>query len=150
MPIRGPRFERVTAEGEVREWTLGGDVRAIAPVVQLVQQMCEAAGFSPRQCGLQIPVALTEALANAMQCGPSAGAVHLRVEIRGDLLQMAVHDGGVGFDLDRCTEGPDAANWLEREDGRGVFLMRALMDTVESEVIPERDGHTLYLQLRRQ
>ncbi len=148
-PMRGARVERTASDDLVREWTLAADVQAIGPVVQMVQRMCEAAGFSARQCALQVPVALTEALANAIQCGASDASVQLRVEIAADTLHIAVHDSGTGFDLDRCTEGPGSANWLDREDGRGVFLMRALMDHVESVVVPQQDGHTLRLQLRR-
>jgi serine/threonine-protein kinase RsbW len=42
-----------------------------------------------------------------------------------------VEDEGGGFDLETCTEDPTTPENLEREDGRGLFLMQALMDRVE-------------------
>ena len=47
-------------------------------------------------------------------------AVAARIGYRGD-----------GFDLDACTENPAHPANIAREDGRGLFLMRALMDRVE-------------------
>jgi anti-sigma regulatory factor (Ser/Thr protein kinase) len=42
-----------------------------------------------------------------------------------------IQDEGDRFDIDAKTrDATDPAN-LEREDGRGLFLMRALMDHVE-------------------
>jgi serine/threonine-protein kinase RsbW len=44
---------------------------------------------------------------------------------------LEVADQGVGFDLDACTRDPTRPENLNREDGRGLFLMRSLMDRVE-------------------
>jgi serine/threonine-protein kinase RsbW len=63
-------------------------------------------------------------------------------------LVLEVHDEGVGFDLDARTNGPEDPNFLEREDGRGLFLMRALMDRVEQFALPDR-GNVVRLTLRR-
>ena len=46
-------------------------------------------------------------------------------------LVLEVADEGTGFDLDACTIDPTSPGNLEREDGRGLFLMRSLMDRVE-------------------
>ena len=42
-----------------------------------------------------------------------------------------VADEGAGFDLDACTVDSTSPENIEREDGRGLFLMRSLMDRVE-------------------
>jgi anti-sigma regulatory factor (Ser/Thr protein kinase) len=44
---------------------------------------------------------------------------------------MEVEDEGAGFDLARCLVVPREGDVIEREDGRGLFLMHSLMDRVE-------------------
>jgi serine/threonine-protein kinase RsbW len=44
---------------------------------------------------------------------------------------LEVSDEGKGFDMDRCIIDPTTPEHLEREDGRGLFLMKQLMDRVE-------------------
>jgi len=47
-------------------------------------------------------------------------------------LVFEVVDEGPGFDLDECTVDCTTDENLTREEGRGLFLMRQLMDRVES------------------
>lgn len=140
------------ASRERREWTIASDVQAITPIVETLQGMCEAAGFSSRHCRLNIPVAMTEALSNAIMRG-NAGVlerrVHIIVVVDAERLLIDVTDEGSGFDFETAQHTPDEADWLEREDGRGLFLMRSLMDQVESQAPQGARGHTLRLILRR-
>ena len=148
------------AEDMHRSWTIPAHIDAIQPVVDLVQQICREAGCSDRHCGLHIPVALSEALANAVAGGAaaddasghndgadSAAVLHVTLDVTRDTVTMTVRDHGAGFDLQRVQHSPADDDWLDREDGRGVFLMRSLMHHVESEMGP--DGHTVRLRLHR-
>jgi serine/threonine-protein kinase RsbW len=90
--------------------------------------------FAPRQCSLNVPVALSEALANAMLRGNAEDPhkhVHVRVRMDAEALVMDVADEGGGFNLDACTVDPTEPDFLTGEQGRGLFLMRKLMDQVE-------------------
>ncbi len=134
------------------DWTIASDVNQIAPIVEAVAEMCAAAGFSSRLCRLNVPVALTEAMANAILRGNSNDprrAVHVCAMVESEMLVLEVTDEGPGFDLDgvRCT--PEDPGCMEREDGRGVFLMRKLMDQVENCCAQGTYGHTVRLRLRR-
>ncbi len=154
MAARSPRgpVRAVQALAERREWTIASDVQAITPIVDTVQALCVAAGFSGRQCGLNIPVAITEALSNAILRGNAcelARRVHVVVLLDSHRLIVDVTDEGEGFDLDAAERSPAASDWLEREDGRGLFLMRSLMDEVESRRADAQRGHTLRLVLHR-
>jgi serine/threonine-protein kinase RsbW len=94
-------------------------------------------------------VALTEALSNAILCGNGEDAakhVRVRAEVRDGQLILEVEDEGAGFDLESCTEDPTLPENLEREDGRGLFLMHRLMDRVERY---RNDGNVVRLTLRR-
>jgi len=135
-----------------REWTIASDVNAITPLVAAVQSLCEGAGFSARHCRFNIPVSVTEALANAIVRGnvsdPSR-MVHVVLVVDTRQLIVEVTDEGDGFDAEALRDAPDSPDWIEREDGRGVFLMRSLMTDVVSEPADERRGHTIRLILHR-
>ena len=123
----------------------------IERVVEAVVARCVAREFPRRAVALNVPVALTEALANAIVNGNREDAgKRVRVDACFDdrALVLEVHDEGAGFDLEARTNGPDDAGFLEREDGRGLFLMRALMDRVEQFALPDR-GNVVRLTLRR-
>jgi serine/threonine-protein kinase RsbW len=73
---------------------------------------------------------LTEAAGNAIRHGSPANEerlLHICIEIRDDDLCIRVFDYGQGFDLDHLA--PLDSGELE-EGGRGILVMRALMDSV--------------------
>ncbi len=131
------------------EWTIASDIREIDRVVLAVTTLCEAAGFPPKVCRLNVPVALTEAIANAIERGNGgdvARSVRVMARIDEAGLCVEVTDEGNGFDLDAARALATEDGWVEREDGRGVFLMYALMDHVETSCDA---GHTVRLVLRK-
>ena len=133
----------------VIELDIPNDVRFIERVVERVQRECQDLQFAQRQVMLNVPVALTEALSNAILRGNSddpSKTVHVRASVDADRLVIEVRDQGRGFDLDACTVDVGLET-LEREDGRGLFLMRKLMDRVEC--VPSDPGHTVRLILNR-
>ena len=110
------------------------DVQYIERVVELVRGECQRMAFTERHVMLNVPVALTEALSNAILRGnrdDPAKHVHVRATVDRERLVVEVADEGTGFDLDGCTVDPTTPDNVEREDGRGLFLMRQLMDRVE-------------------
>ncbi|HEY5418764.1 MAG TPA: ATP-binding protein [Gemmatimonadaceae bacterium] len=126
------------------------DVREIEPIVEEVTRECRVLALSARQCALNVPVALTEALSNAILRGNRGvrdKQVRVRAVVSDSALVLEVADEGGGFDLDACTVDPTRPGNLEREDGRGLFLMRSLMDRVERYEADERN--VVRLTLRR-
>jgi serine/threonine-protein kinase RsbW len=125
------------------------DLQQIEPVVAAVVRRCAELSLDARQLALNLPVALTEALSNAILRGNGedrAKEVRVRVVITDLEVVVEVEDQGSGFDLEACTEDPTTPENLEREDGRGLFLMRALMDRVERF---RGVGNVVRLTLRR-
>jgi serine/threonine-protein kinase RsbW len=131
------------------ELEIPSDIRYIEEVVEHVTRQCEHLRFTARHCALNVPVALTEALSNAILRGNRENR-HKNVRLRARLdyltLVMEVSDEGEGFDLDDCTIDPTLDVNIDREDGRGLFLMRALMDQVERF---NDHGNVIRLTLRR-
>jgi serine/threonine-protein kinase RsbW len=121
-------------DARVIELDIPSDVQYIEKVVELIQRECALMQFGARQLMLNLAVALTEALSNAILRGNNDDPhKHVRVMARVDpaRLVIEVQDEGRGFDLDQCTLDPTTPGNVDREDGRGLFLMRQLMDRVE-------------------
>jgi serine/threonine-protein kinase RsbW len=119
---------------ESLDFRIPSDIQYIEGVVEQVVERCAALAFPHRHVALNVPVALTEALSNAILRGNGEDVtreVLVRIEIDEQRLVAEVRDEGDGFDLDACTEDPAHPDNIAREDGRGLFLMRALMDRVE-------------------
>ena len=110
------------------------DVAYIERVVDLVRHSCSELAFNSHQLALNVPVALSEALSNAILRGNQEDPekrVRIRAEMDTSRLVLEIADEGVRFDIDANTRDATDPENLEREDGRGLFLMRALMDQVE-------------------
>jgi serine/threonine-protein kinase RsbW len=125
------------------------DVRFIEPIVGVVVRRCVEHAFPAKACRLNVPVALTEALSNAILRGNQediSKGVRIRATIDDRALILEVEDEGAGFDLDACLVDPDLDENRLREDGRGLFLMCSLMDRVEQMRV---DANVVRLTLHR-
>jgi serine/threonine-protein kinase RsbW len=111
---------------------LPNDVHCIEEAVEFVVSRCSTCEVVARKLRLNFRVGLCEALSNAMIYGngqdPSK-RVRLEVRLGPDYLTAQVTDQGRGFDPDRVPDPTTPVN-LTREHGRGLFLMRQLMDEV--------------------
>lgn len=139
LPASGPTPP--TPGSPQREWAVlpydlrfPSDVRFVERAVELVVERCRSAGFSAHALAFNVRVALTEALSNAILYGNREDehkAVRVTANLTDAELVLEVYDQGKGFNLDACTNDPTKLENLMREDGRGLFLMRRLMDRVE-------------------
>jgi len=125
------------------------DVKYIEQVVELATKECRGLHLPAQKCSLNIPVALSEALSNAILRGNANGTgkhVRVRATIRDDAIVFDVSDEGPDFDMDKLRVEPTPET-VTREEGRGLFLMHRLMDRVEH--IRNR-GNVIRLTLRRE
>jgi serine/threonine-protein kinase RsbW len=104
----------------------------IALAEKLIDEACQKHNVHESHYG-NILIALTEAVNNAIHHGnrldPSK-QVTLGYEVKGDKIVFVVGDQGPGFDFNSLPDPTDPEN-IEKPHGRGVFLMRALADSVE-------------------
>jgi serine/threonine-protein kinase RsbW len=140
-------------DARVLELQIRNDVTEIEGVVDLVRRECEAKRFARTQLMLNLPVALTEALSNAILRGnrdDPGKSVRVHVRVDDAALVVDVMDEGTGFDLDACMMDPTTPDRVHREDGRGLFLMHKLMDRVERfAAVAGGSGNVVRLTLRR-
>ena len=153
MPATQPTFPagglRVSLQVDIPS-----DVAYIERVVDLIRHPCAELMYNKHQLALNVPVALSEALSNAILRANNERAdkrVRVRAEVDSTRLVVKITDEGAPFDLEAKTrDAADDAN-LEREDGRGLFLMRKLMDDVERFDAPSGGlaGNVVRLTLAR-
>jgi serine/threonine-protein kinase RsbW len=81
-------------------------------------------------------VAVTEAVNNAVfhgnKCDPDKDIL-FSIEVKNNIIEIKVEDEGCGFDSDNLADPRETENLL-KEGGRGVFLIKSLMDEVFYEV----------------
>jgi serine/threonine-protein kinase RsbW len=126
------------------------DVRYIEGVVELATRKCRELHLPPGKCSLNVRVALAEAISNAILRGNGESRnkhVRIRATVSDDAVVFDVTDEGAGFDLAAERPDPTSPENLEQEDGRGLFLMKQLMDRVERF---KSDGNVVRLTLKRE
>jgi len=104
----------------------------VGEAVELVASHLPAGTLSPRRLSYNFRTALAEALGNAIRYGTGEDptkVVRVRVELGRDVVRIHVQDGGNGFDRSHLPD-PTRPENLEREDGRGLFVIRHLVDDV--------------------
>jgi serine/threonine-protein kinase RsbW len=117
------------------EVTLPADVTAISPVVGWVMRLVGELEYASGK-EFEIEMALREALANAILHGCQADpAKKIECTVTGDKdqgISIVVRDPGNGFDPSSLPSPTDDCN-LHSEHGRGILLIKELMDEVKHE-----------------
>lgn len=112
---------------------LPNDLRVIERAVQYLMARGREQGFDARRLRFNFRVGVTEALANAMLYGNGRDPhkrVRLDARLGPDAIMVRVTDEGRGFDP-RVIPDPRLPAHRVRTGGRGIFLIRRLMDRVE-------------------
>ncbi|CAN5793424.1 ATP-binding protein [soil metagenome] len=112
---------------------LPNDLRAIEQSVDYLTDRGQEVGFDYDRLRLNFRVGLTEALANAMlygNCRDPRKRVRVVARLTSQQINVQVTDEGRGFDPEAVLDPTLPANRV-RPGGRGIFLIRQLMDRVE-------------------
>ncbi len=116
------------------EMSIPAQVSAISPLVDEVMAHVREKHSRANDIDFAIETALREALANAVLHGCKGDAskeIHCEVICDADgSVQIMVRDPGEGFDAGAISNPLEHEN-LTAEHGRGVYLIRHLMDEVQ-------------------
>ncbi len=126
---------------------LPNDIRSIEHAVQYVMEHCSSCCAYAQKLNLNFRVGLTEALSNAMLYGNDRDPgkrVRVEVTVREEEVTARITDQGTGFDHTTVLD-PTLPGNLGKGGGRGIFLMRSLMDEVRFN--DEGNSVTLILRL---
>ncbi len=97
----------------------------------LAEQSAQLAGLSEEERD-SLAIAVTEVGNNAIIHGNKRDPnkqVHLDIGVRDGEVRVVIRDEGAGFNPETLSNPLDPENLL-RESGRGVFIVRSLMDEV--------------------
>jgi serine/threonine-protein kinase RsbW len=132
----------------VRELRMPSRRSAIAPTVERILRIVKQAGLAEER-RMDLAVALAEALSNAAVHGNQqrpGTQVSIKITVvPGRRATVEVRDSGTGFDLTALRDPTDPSHLLT-PGGRGVFLMRRLVDRLV--VNPPGNHVTLIVRAR--
>jgi serine/threonine-protein kinase RsbW len=119
---------------------------AVAPTIDRILEAVAPAGLDDDRL-TDLAVALAEALSNAAVHGHRLDPkrrVGVAVAVSPGCVVVEVADSGVGFDARRVSDPTDPERQLA-PGGRGIFLMRRLVD----EITYNASGNTVRLTVRQ-
>ncbi|MGH9278347.1 MAG: ATP-binding protein [Acidimicrobiales bacterium] len=115
--------------------TLPRDEQTIPVTRHIVHNALDEVG-AMRECAEDIAIAQSEACANVVKHSGPGDQYEVRVDIDQEKCVIRVIDTGRGFDWQTLTDADASPNDLA-ERGRGILLMRALVDEVRFVSKPE-------------
>jgi len=128
-----PRNADVIREGQVRlDFLIPSKLSRILGVNRLVSFLANEFGFPVEDSKVNLPLVMDEALSNAIVHGNKNREdlkVHVRIYVSCHRFFVQVEDEGEGFAVDE-TSDPKKRENLHKPSGRGIYLMRELMDKV--------------------
>lgn len=116
------------------EYSLPSEVTTISPFVDKLMLLLRNCGCVPEGVS-DVEIALREALANAIIHGNHEDRrkhVHVTCQCEPDQVSIAVKDEGSGFDINAVPD-PTARENIGSVHGRGILVMKAVMDEVRFE-----------------
>jgi serine/threonine-protein kinase RsbW len=116
------------------ECSLPSEVTAISPFVDKLMLLLRNCSCVPEAVS-DVEIALREALANAIIHGNHEDRrkhVHVTCRCEPDEVSIAVKDEGSGFDINTVPD-PTTRKNIEAAHGRGILMMKSLMDEVSFE-----------------
>ena len=117
--------------GEITTMQLNSQPESLSTVEKIVEDVKNKFNVNEDSYGNML-VALTEAVSNAIYHGNRQDpkkTINLSYQFTDGSLSFTITDQGTGFDFYNLPD-PTAPENLEKECGRGIFLMKHLSDQV--------------------
>jgi serine/threonine-protein kinase RsbW len=148
-----PSFKRhpdLMRRSSVRmDFVIPSDLSYVIGVNYHISNLLKEFAFPPQDTRVNIPLACDEAITNAIIHGNHSNPdrkVSIQIYVSPNRFRMRVRDEGEGFDVAKVAD-PTRGEALLRSSGRGVYLMRNIMDSVEFKEggrvveLEKRNGH---------
>lgn len=123
-----------TSYKEIESISFPSDLKNLRIVESLIDDVCQNYHIHEDHYG-NILIAVTEAVNNAIQHGnleDLTKPVGLSIHQNELEIKFIVSDSGAGFAFNNLPD-PTAPENIEKESGRGIFLMKSLADEVSFE-----------------
>jgi serine/threonine-protein kinase RsbW len=138
----------MTESAQTYTLVLHSDPKQVVQVEEFLEKLNSSIRLNESQFN-KLLVATTEAVNNGIIHGnkrDTAKKVSLTCKVNHRVLTVRVQDEGPGVNPDTIPD-PLAEENLLRENGRGVFLMRSLMEEIEFEKFPGGSAVVMKMKL---
>ncbi len=118
---------------EIITITMPSRLELLSILDSLVTSLCDRFHFDEDSCS-QVCMSVIEAGTNAIQHGHKRDAskpVDVTFEVFPDRIEISVHDTGSGFQLEAVNGDVTSPEHLLDSRGRGIYIMRSCMDSVD-------------------
>jgi len=130
------------------EYTIPSQLNELCKIEEITEGIAQQMGLSDDQQD-NLSIAVTEAVGNAIVHGnkkdPSK-TVQIVFRIKENSIRVSIQDQGGGFNPDKLADPLDPKN-LMKESGRGLFILKSLMDKVSFQFSSQ--GTTLQFELKK-
>ena len=119
-------------KSEVFEFTLASNKSEIGRIERKIEEINLIFNLDFERL-INFQIALSEALVNAIVHGNKENSekkVHVKIEYSDTSLTVTIKDEGTGFDVNKLAD-PTREENLQKEHGRGIFIIRSLVDKFE-------------------
>jgi len=123
-----------TSYKEIESVSFPSDLKNLRIAETLIDDVCKNYDVHEDHYG-NILISVTEAVNNAIQHGnleDNSKSVRISIFENEKELRFTISDDGEGFSYDNLPD-PTAPENIEKESGRGIFLMKSLADEVAFE-----------------
>ncbi len=127
--------------------TIPSKLEKLIEVETFAEKISTASGLSKDQSN-NIAIAITEAVGNAIVHGNQKNPkkkVIIRFRVWQKKITIEVKDEGKGFNPDKLLNPLKPEN-IMKESGRGIFILKSLMDSVSFDFSPK--GSTIRMTLK--
>jgi len=117
--------------------TIPSRLQELAKIEHLSEEIAQKMALSEDQRE-NLAIAVTEAVGNAILHGNKKSPrkkVHILFRLEKDRVKVSVRDEGKGFNPDDLFNPLDPKN-IMKESGRGIFILKTLMDKVSFSFSP--------------
>jgi serine/threonine-protein kinase RsbW len=120
------------AKPKITEIIIPSDISQIQVVEAKAEKIAQQFGYSEDECD-SLAIALTEIVANAINHGNNRNKqkkVYVKFIVNRKTFEIHVKDEGDGFNPNEIADPLKPENLL-KDSGRGVFIVKALVDDVK-------------------
>jgi len=124
--------------------TIRSNINELRKVAEFTENIGEQLGLSEDEID-DISIAVTEAVNNAITHGNKnneSKSIEISYKNEKEKIIVYVKDNGVGFEIDKISD-PRMSENLLKDSGRGILIMKSLMD----DVVVTSDNHGTEVQL---
>lgn len=135
--------------GTVYRKEIFSDPELMPEVEQFVLDVAEEIGLNENKFN-NIALAVAEAISNSIKHGNKNDKnkkVFIKIEVKNDQMIVTLKDEGTGFDPNTVPDPTKPENIL-KESGRGVHIMRSLLDDLRFNFTPNGTEIVLIINLK--